>query len=384
MSSARDRVKQAATATGTYAFSLAGAAEDGFLTFANAYQMPTPGSLAGTLNWFDIPVLVEVISGSQAGKWQTMYCDLTRDGSGNLSLAGGATRIIANSDMVANTLITPLALVNTDAVVLSVCPPGYGYISVRSRPTLTNVNNGLGGTPGGSGTDVVARGANALLACGANAYANGAGGIAIGDGAAATGKYGVGIGAEAGAGASYGAVIGGYNAYPNHAYEVAGGIGDVNLLQGGTTPVAFWHMHCHGIMQLATTGATPTLLTGHDPLIAPDGSGNTSPLGGSPTEIYCDAGITRIKGSLIAYNPANDDAKVWEIDASVKTNMAYSSTALFGTPTITVVNADAGAAAWDVDVIAVTEGVTFEVTGAAATEILWLFKYDAHYTQIYV
>jgi hypothetical protein len=67
------------------------------------------------------------------------------------------------------------------------------------------------------------------------------------------------------------------------------------------------------------------------------------------------------------------DAKTWLVDVMVKRGAA-GDPAVVGTATITSPHADAGASSWDLDVGIDTanDGVYFEVTGEAATDIRWV------------
>jgi hypothetical protein len=81
-------------------------------------------------------------------------------------------------------------------------------------------------------------------------------------------------------------------------------------------------------------------------------------------------------GEVIAGVTAAGDTARWTIDGAIKRGANAASTAMVGTPTVTMTHNDAGAAAWTVAVTADTTngGVKIEVTGAAATTIRWVCK----------
>ena len=79
---------------------------------------------------------------------------------------------------------------------------------------------------------------------------------------------------------------------------------------------------------------------------------------------------------MIAGVTAAGDTARWTIDGAIKRGANAASTAMVGTPTVTMTHNDAGAAAWSVAVTADTTngGIKVEVTGAAATTIRWVCK----------
>jgi hypothetical protein len=80
------------------------------------------------------------------------------------------------------------------------------------------------------------------------------------------------------------------------------------------------------------------------------------------------------KGEIIAGVTAAGDAKGWSIEGVIKRATTAASTALVGTPTVTSLYADTGAAAWSVAVTADTTNAALKitVTGAASTTIRWV------------
>jgi hypothetical protein len=80
-----------------------------------------------------------------------------------------------------------------------------------------------------------------------------------------------------------------------------------------------------------------------------------------------------IRGDVVARSTTGN-VKSWEIRATVKRGATAGTTAIVGTAIVTVADADAGAAAWTVAVVAdtVNGAVGLNVTGAAATTINWV------------
>lgn len=70
------------------------------------------------------------------------------------------------------------------------------------------------------------------------------------------------------------------------------------------------------------------------------------------------------------------DTKAWQVSGALKRGAGAATTALVGTPAVTVVGEDAGATTWDVDLVAdtATGSAALEVTGAAGTSIRWEAK----------
>jgi hypothetical protein len=114
-----------------------------------------------------------------------------------------------------------------------------------------------------------------------------------------------------------------------------------------------------------TTDATPTVL-----------SSNTSAASTTNQVILPNNAAYSFSGEVIAGVTAAGDTARWTIDGAIKRGANAASTAMVGTPTVTMTHNDAGAAAWAVAVTADTTngGIKVEVTGAAATTIRWVCK----------
>lgn len=79
-------------------------------------------------------------------------------------------------------------------------------------------------------------------------------------------------------------------------------------------------------------------------------------------------------GEVIAGVTGAGNTARWTINGAIKRGASAATTAMVGTPTVTMTHNDAGAAAWTVAVTADTTngGIKVEVTGAASTTIRWV------------
>ena len=114
-----------------------------------------------------------------------------------------------------------------------------------------------------------------------------------------------------------------------------------------------------------TTDATATVLTS-----------NTSAAGTTNQVILPNNSAYSFSGEVIAGVTGAGDTARWTINGAIKRGASAATTAMVGTPTVTMTHNDAGAAAWTVAVTADTTngGIKVEVTGAASTTIRWVCK----------
>lgn len=114
-----------------------------------------------------------------------------------------------------------------------------------------------------------------------------------------------------------------------------------------------------------TTDATATVLTS-----------NGSAAGTTNQVILPNNSAYSFSGEVIAGVTSAGDTARWTIDGAIKRGANAASTAMVGTPTVTMTHNDAGAATWSIAVTADTTngGIKVEVTGAAATTIRWVCK----------
>lgn len=122
-----------------------------------------------------------------------------------------------------------------------------------------------------------------------------------------------------------------------------------------------------GLLVIAreTTSASATVL------------GSTSSAASSNNQIALPSNSAySFSGEVIAGVTGGGDTARWTINGAIKRGAAAASTALVGTPTVTMTHNDAGAAAWTVAVTADTTNgaLAVTVTGAAATTIRWVCR----------
>ena len=112
-----------------------------------------------------------------------------------------------------------------------------------------------------------------------------------------------------------------------------------------------------------TTNATPTVL-------ASDGNVAST----TNQVILPNNAAYSFTGEVIAGVVAGGNTARWTISGAIK--RGGGTTAMVGTPTVTMTHNDAGAAAWVVNVTADTTngGIAVTVTGAASTTIRWVCK----------
>jgi hypothetical protein len=117
------------------------------------------------------------------------------------------------------------------------------------------------------------------------------------------------------------------------------------------------------ILARETTNATATVLTS-----------NASAAAGINQITLPNNSAYFFNGQVIAGKTAAGDTKGWSIEGVIKRGANAASTVLVGTPTVTSLYADAGAATWAVAVTANTTlgCITITVTGQATTTIRWV------------
>lgn len=101
------------------------------------------------------------------------------------------------------------------------------------------------------------------------------------------------------------------------------------------------------------------------------GIGNVT---GSSLRFYCDPGSAiTVDAIVVAHDRGSNDTKSWDLSFTGNTTSDGVTTALVDAVTKAVRHDTAGAATWDIDVVADSASNTFyiEVTGAAATDIVW-------------
>lgn len=151
-----------------------------------------------------------------------------------------------------------------------------------------------------------------------------------------------------------------------------GGYGSTRSIQGNTVlPASSFPISATlGVQQSAilvlgrqTTDATATVL-----------ASNQSAASGTNQVILPNNSAYYFRGECIAGVTGAGDTKGWYIEGVIKRGAGVGTTALVGTPSVTSLYADAGAATWAVTATADTTngGLAITVTGQAATTIRWV------------
>lgn len=358
----RDRVKQTAFAISDTEYLLdGGVAADGMQTFQAAYKIDTTTTQVNKVKWPGLVVLVE--SGSN---WQTVRCMLQRDNN-----AGGYAIKLLNGVVEESSTGAPLGLTGSQEVKVSLAASAafFRNIAVAPAPTPASFLELMDGWNTGSARAPSVRGSDPEMNGGVGPTTpNGL--LAIGDGAHAAHTGAVAIGREVNASYPHSWVTG----YRGHSMNAAM---QVHCLGRAYFANNVWQevFHGRGIMNRNTTDATPGKLGVYD----------ENGLVASSQDLYLDSGVHTFEGTLTAVDPATGDRKWWTLQFAISTSINYATTALFGALTKTVVQADAGAAAWDVTVLTDNATNTFaiQVTGEAAKNLSWAFTYDMHHHVVY-
>jgi len=236
---------------------------------------------------------------------------------------------------------------------------------------------GGGGDAGTAANRNVASGDWSVVVGGVKNVASGAGSVVIGggtDGTTATGNTASGISSVA-MGLSTSAV-GDYSiamgrvAYADGARSFAFGTNSTTrgitantVFSASNSPIA----NAAGVSQAAllvlgvqTTDATATALRS-----------NTSAASGTNQVILPNNSAYFFRGEVISGVTGGGDTKGWTIEGVIKRGAGVGTTALVGTPTVTSLYADAGAATWALAVTADTTngGLRVTFTGQASTTI---------------
>lgn len=123
----------------------------------------------------------------------------------------------------------------------------------------------------------------------------------------------------------------------------------------------------------ATTSSTPVNLSTN---------GNASPSSANQLVLNNNSIIT-VQGVAQARQGTTGDSATWTFTASVKRGANAAATALFGTPTVTLINADSGASAWTLTITADTSlgGIQLTATGENSKTIQWTTSLLASYLE---
>lgn len=217
------------------------------------------------------------------------------------------------------------------------------------------------------------------IAGGRSNTANGYGSFVAGAFNTTSGTYSAVVGGDNSTASGSGAVVVGGSlstANGSQSTVVGGYMGTTRSITGNTVfpasavPIDFvLGIHQTAVLILArqTTDATATRL-----------ASNSSAAGTTNQVILPNNSAYFFRGEVIAGKTASGDAKGWTIEGVIKRGANAASTTLVGTPTVTSLYADAGAAAWTITATADTTngGLAITVTGQAATTIRWVCKIE--------
>jgi len=227
-----------------------------------------------------------------------------------------------------------------------------------------NTASGLGSFVGGNGGDGAAfypntaSGVSSAIVCGTNNTVTGtAAFVGAGISQNNTSSYGfIGAGVQNTVNGFSSAIIGGYN---GNTRSITGN----QVFPACANPIA----NASGVSQAAllilgrqTTDATPTALCSE-----------TNAAGTTNQVILPNNSAYFFTGEIISGVTGGGNTKGWTIEGVIKRGANAASTALVGTPTVTSMYADVGAATWAIAVTADTTngGLTVTFTGQASTTI---------------
>ena len=304
--------------------------------------------------------------GIYATDWQKSRSINTYVASGNYSIVAGG-----QSNTASNTLATVSGGdSNIASGIRSTIAGGNGntassqYSSVGGGQSNT-ASTGTHATVCGGNTNM-ASGQQSFVGGGVSCTATNSSAVAVGGNTnSATGSRSSVLGGENNtANAICSVVIGGMRGttrsisgcivFPAHA-------GAINSTTTGASQSALL------VMGRQTTDATATVLTS-----------NTSAAAATNQITLPDNSAYSFSGEVIAGVTGAGNSARWTIDGAIKRGAGVGTTAMVGTPTVTMTHFDAGAATWVVAVTADTTlgCITVTVTGAAATTIRWVCRID--------
>jgi hypothetical protein len=267
----------------------------------------------------------------------------------------GLSWVVSTSQTVASTTITGTAYTLTFAATATYAA-NTTYNIYRTTSTLgggaRNTSSGAYAFIGGGGDNGTAAEGNTASGDW-SVVAGGAKNVASGLFSTVSGGYGNtanSINAVI-AGGSYGTSrsVEGYAVFPAHNNPIASASG---VSQGALL-----------ILGVQTTDATATVLRS-----------NTSAASGTNQVILPSNSAYYFRGEVVAGVTGAGDTKGWYVEGVIKRGAGVGTTALVGTPTVSSLYADVGAATWAVTATADTTngGLAITVTGQASTTIRWV------------
>lgn len=370
----RDRARQKATHTsGGLVFSLPESAEDGYISFYDAFY--------GNGTWDDVPVLVERAN----GEWCLLKCVYSSNGPTH-TLTGtyfysptGAALALDASEEVTVTLANSAMSFNSIAAKTLDPPYGAGIENQQGEHYPTVENDGL------LAVGQKASASNSGVAIGQESQAAGPNNLAIGLRAFARQNSVLAIGQDAAAGEKSVALGDGIDAFEPYLH-LFGNVDDwnntPNCIAPGGYGIIFGINHDFGGGIIVSNGVQKQSLVcvqkTSDDTMKPLGLGLPKGFGVASADFYVDAGIGVFEGHITAVS-TDGDVKVWHFKCVVHTTLNWGSTTIVGTPVLDVLHESAGAASWVVN-LANNNGnnsLVLQITGAVGKNIVWNASIDS-------
>jgi hypothetical protein len=261
-----------------------------------------------------------------------------------------------------------------------------------TRTTAAQIASGNASVISGGGGNT-ASGQYSIIPGGTACTASGTGSFAAGNTAVSSADYGVAFGATCTA-SGIGAFVGGDNTSSTGISSFAYGLrntadanyswatGARSLVRGvpGARAHASGYYQLTGDSQYRDFHLTARTTSGTGVVAVAARMLSATATGSNQVNVPADTSIA-FHGVVSAKRTGSSDCKTWEVKGGIK-NIG-GTTALLGTPTVTDIGSDAGAAAWAVAVTAdnALDTLTFTCTGAASQDIVWTFAIRASETQ---
>lgn len=273
--------------------------------------------------------------GRNAVDWQTGRTNSVNVASGDYSVIGGGNNNLSNS-------------------TYSTVGGGNGN---KASNSIATVGGGSSNTASGSLSTVA--GGSGNTASGANSYVGG------GAGNTASGDYSAVLGGQNGsADADLAIIIGGRNATARTCRGAMARAATTFLVTAGDTQVRDF------IFLADTTNNTPEPLTT-----------NNATAGSTNSIILPNNSVYVVRGYVSARQQSTGDIKAWSFEVAIKRNASAAATSIVGTPTITVIAADAGLGSTNAagSIIALSAdttlgGLALTITGETSKSIKWAAK----------
>jgi len=301
------------------------------------------------------------------GTSQTLDLIYSKNFITNVGGSAGSGWVTLNQGPVGSANTHSVVLGGTDNYASATWSAVIGGNSNTSTANYTGILGGSNNATSSANTGILAGALNttnnsyAVIIGGSSSTASGnSSGIIAGGSNSTSNSYASILGGLANtANGESSSVIGGY-------YGTTRSIAANTVTPGSNSPIA----SALGVSQsallvlgVATTNATATVLRS-----------DTNAAGTTNQVILPSNSAYYFRGECIAGKTGAGDTKGWYIEGVIKRGAGVGTTALVGTPTVTSLYADAGAATWAVTATADTTngGLAITVTGQAATTIRWV------------